>query len=55
VLHVLILLTNEEQNGHRDCIELIENKVNERMPFEVLLPCRKYDCSLSQFFLAVFI
>jgi hypothetical protein len=33
VLHVLILLANDEQNEHRDCIHLIENKVNERMPF----------------------
>jgi hypothetical protein len=38
-------LPYEEQNEHRACIRLIENKVNERMPFEVSLSCRKYDCS----------
>jgi len=41
VLHVLLLLPNEEQNEHRGYIQLIKNKVKERMPFEVSLACRK--------------
>jgi hypothetical protein len=48
-------LPYEEQNEHRGCSQLIEIKVNERMPFEVSLPCRKYDCSFSPSFSGFYI